>query len=247
MVNDHFPAAIYFIFINLHVYFFFNFPLLELSLSLNEIFGKIFRNKGGEEAETYFSDLISTNGCLRVEDILSVKDEFSFLNIYIFFYKLIAFSSINLSTLGSVCDPNYKWSRFCSKCGFQFQGRVYRIRKSFLPMGHCRLPSFVVYCWFFQGFYIADGVVKPRMKIDHNSVIIKELPASITSEEVLKIFSDLSHCPKPTSARSDMYNTWFVGFSSEEDAKAAYALIKNLSYGGKVLRVRLKTESRGSA
>ena len=85
--------------------------------------------------------------------------------------------------------------------------------------------------------------MKPKPRHEQNTLIIKELPATITSQAVLKIFSDISNSPTPTSARADTNNTWFVNFTSEEAVRTAYELTKNMTYEGKALKVRFKTES----
>lgn len=89
---------------------------------------------------------------------------------------------------------------------------------------------------------MVEGVVKPRGRHEQNSIVIRDLPAPMTPEEVIKLFTDIATCPTPASARSDVHNTWYVAFVSEDEAKAALAFIKSTSFGGKQIRARLKTD-----
>ncbi len=49
-------------------------------------------------------------------------------------------------------------------------------------------------------------------------------------------------CKKPASIKSDIGQTWFVQFETEEDALKAFEVVRNTVFKGQSVHVRYKTE-----
>lgn len=95
---------------------------------------------------------------------------------------------------------------------------------------------------------MVDDVIKSNIKPEQNTLILRDLSTSKTTEEIFKIFSDLklsngAACPVVQSARADIENTWFVTFSNESDARSAWQAIRSVVIDGRKVSARLKTES----
>eukprot|EP01036_Dinobryon_divergens_P028892 gene28892-37907_t len=90
--------------------------------------------------------------------------------------------------------------------------------------------------------------VKAYAKPEQNTIILRDIPSSVTIEAIYNIFatavgSDGSPCPPIVTARLDLNNCWFVTFASEEEAKLALHSIRESKIDDKPIKARLKTES----
>lgn len=95
-----------------------------------------------------------------------------------------------------------------------------------------------------------DRVVRPKIKAEQNTLILRDIAETTPVEEILKIFETApadsttgQPCPRATSARADIGNTWFVIFATEQDARLALSCIRNSKINDVPVRARLKTES----
>ena len=52
-----------------------------------------------------------------------------------------------------------------------------------------------------------DGV-RPFLKPEQNTLILRDIPSSTPSEEVISIFSQVAECPPVQSVRSEMNDNW---------------------------------------
>lgn len=89
---------------------------------------------------------------------------------------------------------------------------------------------------------VFHGVVRPRLKVEQHTVILRDIPESTDVAVIMKLFED-AQSPRVTSARPDMNNTWFVSFSTEDDARQALAGLRKCQFEGSPIKARLKTES----
>ena len=88
-----------------------------------------------------------------------------------------------------------------------------------------------------------NEVVKLNFKIEQNTVILRDIPTKTREEDVRAIFESVSNCPEITELRSDIGDTWYVTFNSEEDAKQALSGLPGCKFNDKAVKGRLKTES----
>jgi hypothetical protein len=51
--------------------------------------------------------------------------------------------------------------------------------------------------------------VRPRLKVEQHTVILRDIPENTEMEVILKLFED-AQSPSFTSARPDMNNTWYI-------------------------------------
>jgi len=66
---------------------------------------------------------------------------------------------------------------------------------------------------------VVDDRIKANLKaVGRSTIILREIPADATEDEVKEIFA-FDGCKPITSMRSDVGDTWFVVMDSEEDAK----------------------------
>eukprot|EP00123_Amoebidium_parasiticum_P016900 comp23630_c0_seq1/m.40274 comp23630_c0_seq1/g.40274 ORF comp23630_c0_seq1/g.40274 comp23630_c0_seq1/m.40274 type:complete len:747 (-) comp23630_c0_seq1:810-3050(-) len=84
--------------------------------------------------------------------------------------------------------------------------------------------------------------VRPVASLKRTTLILREVPEA-TDDEVKQIFANISGCPHPVSVRSDIGNTWFVQFESEDDTLKAHSSIMGGQFKGKPLRARIKSEN----
>lgn len=77
-----------------------------------------------------------------------------------------------------------------------------------------------------------------------NIIILRDISSSLSPDVIIQIYSSNKEiqCPVPVSAKAEYNNTWYVTFASEEDARTAQRVSRNLSYGGKPLKSRLKSD-----
>jgi la-related protein 4 len=73
--------------------------------------------------------------------------------------------------------------------------------------------------------------MKPSWKLQRNTLILRDVPSDAPEEEVKQLFAS-----RPvTSVHSDIGDTWFVTFATEDDALDALMNIHTISFRDKVL------------
>lgn len=75
---------------------------------------------------------------------------------------------------------------------------------------------------------------------ERSIVILRDLPSTVSKQDVLQIFSSASVAPK--AARPDLGDTWFVTFETEELAVKALASVRDKAIGNYPIRGCLKSE-----
>lgn len=72
--------------------------------------------------------------------------------------------------------------------------------------------------------------MKPSWKLQRNTLILRDVPSDAPEEEVKALFAS-----RPvTNVHSDIGDTWFVTFATEDDALDALLNISNVSFRGQV-------------
>lgn len=99
----------------------------------------------------------------------------------------------------------------------------------------------------------ANRTARPKLRVEQHSIILRDISPEVPVADIMKIFEDAvptdegAACPKATAARSDLNNTWFVSFASEEDTRKALACVRSSRFNGAPVKARLKTESLNKA
>ena len=94
---------------------------------------------------------------------------------------------------------------------------------------------------------IEDDRVKLHVKLEQNTIILRNIPQNTDDQKIKDIFESAENCPVLTGVRSDIGDTWFVTFETEDDAKAALLAIGSSKFEGQPIKGRLKTESIAKA
>ncbi|KAG2374415.1 hypothetical protein C9374_010699 [Naegleria lovaniensis] len=82
--------------------------------------------------------------------------------------------------------------------------------------------------------------LKPNIVLKRNTVIIRDIPQTVPQEQILKLFSSDN---QPLTIHSDIGNTWFTSFETEEKTLEAIEHLKTQNWEGKPIQARIKTES----
>ncbi|KAF0973866.1 hypothetical protein FDP41_007253 [Naegleria fowleri] len=82
--------------------------------------------------------------------------------------------------------------------------------------------------------------LKPNIVLKRNTVIIRDIPQTVPQEQILKLFSPDN---QPLTIHSDIGNTWFTSFETEEKTIEAIEHLKIQNWEGKPIQARIKTES----
>jgi hypothetical protein len=82
--------------------------------------------------------------------------------------------------------------------------------------------------------------IKPNFTIARNTVILRDIPSSTPEEEVKGLFSDKN---PPLSVRSDIGDTWFVVFETDELALEALEYIRTKTFRDKPIHARIKSDN----
>lgn len=77
-------------------------------------------------------------------------------------------------------------------------------------------------------------------RTERNIIILRDIPSTVSSQDVLEAFSSASITPK--AARPDLGDTWFVTFETEEQAVKALASVRDKSIGDYPIRGCLKSD-----
>jgi hypothetical protein len=92
---------------------------------------------------------------------------------------------------------------------------------------------------------VVDDRIKANLKaVGRSTIILREIPADATEDEVKEIFA-FDGCKPIASMRSDIGDTWFVVMDSEEDAKDTLIdlKLKKRTFRGQPVKGRLKSEA----
>jgi len=91
---------------------------------------------------------------------------------------------------------------------------------------------------------IADDRIRSSAKSGRSTLILREIPSTVSEDEIRAIFA-YENCKPIVSVRSDVGDTWFVVFDSEEDAKDTLLdlKMKKRCFQGAQVKCRLKTET----
>ncbi|GLD91919.1 hypothetical protein PINS_up000452 [Pythium insidiosum] len=86
----------------------------------------------------------------------------------------------------------------------------------------------------------SKDAIKPNIKSERNTIILREIPSATAPEEVKAIFEG---CGEVTSVRSDVGDTWFVTMASEEDAVQTLLTLRSKTFNNAPIKARLKSEN----
>jgi la-related protein 4 len=86
--------------------------------------------------------------------------------------------------------------------------------------------------------------IKPNIKAQRNTIILRDIPSDTSEDEVREIFSG-DGCKKVVNVHSDVGDTWFVTMDNEQDAVDTLLHLKltGKKFNGNSLKARLKSEN----
>lgn len=99
-----------------------------------------------------------------------------------------------------------------------------------------------IYCCYRQicSLNSAKDAIKPNIKSERTTIILREIPSSTKPEEVEAIFDG---CGKVASVRSDVGDTWFVTMNTEAEAVSTLLALRSKTFNGAAIKARLKSEN----
>jgi hypothetical protein len=83
--------------------------------------------------------------------------------------------------------------------------------------------------------------VRPDMNVERNVIILRDIPSDCPPERVLSIFESVPHMP--INLRSDIGNTWFVTFESEEECTSTLMVIRSRTFDDAPIKCGIKSGS----
>ncbi|KAL4096342.1 hypothetical protein PRIC1_009702 [Phytophthora ramorum] len=86
----------------------------------------------------------------------------------------------------------------------------------------------------------SKDAIKPNIKSERTTIILREIPSSTQPEEVEAIFEG---CGKVASVRSDVGDTWFVTMNTESEAVSTLLALRSKTFNGAAIKARLKSEN----
>ncbi|KAI9907898.1 hypothetical protein PsorP6_004675 [Peronosclerospora sorghi] len=86
----------------------------------------------------------------------------------------------------------------------------------------------------------SKDAIKPNIKSERTTIILREIPSSTNPGDVEAIFKD---CGDVVSVRSDVGDTWFVTMSSESEAVNTLLALRDKTFNGSAIKARLKSEN----
>eukprot|EP01134_Creolimax_fragrantissima_P005391 CFRG5391T1 len=89
----------------------------------------------------------------------------------------------------------------------------------------------------------AGDRVRPVHSLKRTTLIIRDTPDNTTEQEIGAIFNADEKCPKPTGVRSDIGNTWFVTFETEEETREALFIVRDKKIKDTPIKARIKSEN----
>ncbi|TMW60838.1 hypothetical protein Poli38472_000880 [Pythium oligandrum] len=82
--------------------------------------------------------------------------------------------------------------------------------------------------------------IKPTIKSERNTIILREIPSATQPEEVKAIFEGSGEV---VNVRSDVGDTWFVTMASEDDAVKTLLALRSKTFNNAPIKARLKSEN----
>ena len=86
----------------------------------------------------------------------------------------------------------------------------------------------------------ANLLIKPAFVFERKTIILRDVPADTTEEEVRALFNDLATVE---SVKAEFGNTWFVVVDSEKSAVSAVEALRHSTLHGAAVKARVKNES----
>lgn len=86
----------------------------------------------------------------------------------------------------------------------------------------------------------SQDAIKPNIKSERNTIILREIPSATAPADVEAIFAG---CGTVESVRSDVGDTWFVTMASEDEAVSTLLALRSKTFNGAVIKARLKSEN----
>ncbi|TDH65022.1 hypothetical protein CCR75_008424 [Bremia lactucae] len=86
----------------------------------------------------------------------------------------------------------------------------------------------------------SKDAIKPNIKSERTTIILREIPSSTELQKVEAIFEG---CGKAISVRSDVGDTWFVTMKSESEAVSTLLALRSKTFNGAAIKARLKSEN----
>uniref|UniRef100_K3W7U4 HTH La-type RNA-binding domain-containing protein n=1 Tax=Globisporangium ultimum (strain ATCC 200006 / CBS 805.95 / DAOM BR144) TaxID=431595 RepID=K3W7U4_GLOUD len=87
----------------------------------------------------------------------------------------------------------------------------------------------------------AGDAIKPNLKSERNTIILREIPSATPPADVEAIFAGCGG--NVVSVRSDVGDTWFVTMASEEDAVNTLLALRSKKFNDAPIKARLKSEN----
>lgn len=85
--------------------------------------------------------------------------------------------------------------------------------------------------------------VKPSVKLERTTLILRDIPATVSVESIQSIFSP-ADCPaKPLSVRSDIDDTWFVTMDTEAHCTDVALWLTSQTFNDQPIKCRVKSET----
>ncbi|RLN57303.1 hypothetical protein BBJ29_009537 [Phytophthora kernoviae] len=82
--------------------------------------------------------------------------------------------------------------------------------------------------------------IKPNIKSERTTIILREIPSSTEPADVEAIFEG---CGDVASVRSDVGDTWFVTMNTESEAVNTLLALRSKKFNGAPIKARLKSEN----
>ena len=96
-----------------------------------------------------------------------------------------------------------------------------------------------------------DDTVRAIVKPEQNILILRDIPSSTPSDDIIDIFTRAGMAVTvtaealtayiPIGVRAEIGDTWFITFASDANARAALKAIQHVRFGNRRLSARLKT------
>lgn len=86
-----------------------------------------------------------------------------------------------------------------------------------------------------------QDAIKPNIKSERNTIILREIPSATKPEDVEAIFTGCGG--KVESVRSDVGDTWFVTMASEDEAVKTLLALRSKTFNDAPIKARLKSEN----
>ncbi|TYZ69333.1 hypothetical protein PybrP1_000107 [[Pythium] brassicae (nom. inval.)] len=86
----------------------------------------------------------------------------------------------------------------------------------------------------------SQDAIKPNIKSERNTIILREIPSATAPADVEAIFAG---CGTVESVRSDVGDTWFVTMASEDEAVSTLLALRSKTFNGVAIKARLKSEN----